>query len=76
LSLVMLGQCAPEGCEPPPPPPPPPVELQVLSFNDYHGNLEPPGGGSSTLGAQLDPTGTPVGGAAYLSATCPRSGPA
>ncbi len=58
----MLGQCAPNGCAPGPPPPPPPVELQVLSFNDFHGHLQPPSGGDATLGAQLDPSGTPVGG--------------
>ena len=44
------------------------LRLQVLSFNDYHGHLEPPGGTDATLGAQLDPTGTRVGGAEHLSA--------
>ncbi len=43
------------------------VELQILSFNDYHGHLEPPTGADATLGAVLDPTATPVGGSAYLS---------
>jgi 2',3'-cyclic-nucleotide 2'-phosphodiesterase (5'-nucleotidase family) len=49
------------------------VELQVLSFNDFHGHLQPPGGTTTplgpdaTLGSQLDPSNTPVGGAAYLS---------
>lgn len=45
------------------------IPLQILSFNDYHGNLEPPTGSSATLGAALDPSATPVGGAEYLSAT-------
>ena len=68
-SLLLLSQCAPGGCQPPPPPPPP-VELQVLSFNDFHGHLQPPGGTTgpdATLGAQLDPSGTLVGGAEYLA---------
>ena len=45
------------------------VDLQILSFNDYHGHLEPPGGTDATLGPILDPTNTQVGGAAYLSTT-------
>lgn len=44
------------------------MELQVLSFNDFHGHLQPPSGADSTLGAQLDPSATVVGGAEYLSA--------
>ncbi len=43
------------------------VELQILSFNDYHGHLQPPGGTDATLSATLDPSATPVGGAEYLS---------
>lgn len=43
------------------------IPVQVLSFNDYHGYLSPPVGGDSTLGAGLDPSNTPVGGAEYLS---------
>jgi 2',3'-cyclic-nucleotide 2'-phosphodiesterase (5'-nucleotidase family) len=64
---MMLGQCAPDGCAPVPPPPP--LELQILSFNDFHGSLEPPTGTDETLGAQLDPSATKVGGAAYLATT-------
>ena len=45
------------------------VNLQILSFNDYHGHLDPPGGTDATLGPILDPTNTPVGGAAFLSTT-------
>ena len=44
---------APEG--------PPPVELQLLALNDFHGNLEPPGGSSGVI------AGTPAGGAEYLA---------
>ena len=39
------------------------THLQVLSINDFHGNLEPPSGSSGTLPG----VATPVGGAAYLS---------
>jgi 5'-nucleotidase len=45
------------------------VKLQVLSFNDFHGHLQPPSGTDATLGAQLDPSATPVGGAEYLAST-------
>ena len=38
------------------------VQLQLLSFNDYHGHLEAPGGTDATLGATLDPSATLVGG--------------
>ncbi len=51
------------------PPKPKDVQLQVLSFNDFHGNLQPPGGTDATLGAALDPSNTPVGGAEYLATT-------
>jgi len=50
-------------------PPPAQVNLQILSFNDYHGHLEPPTGTDATLGPVLDPTNTLVGGSEYLSTT-------
>ena len=43
------------------------VNLQLLSFNDYHGHLTPPTGSDATLGAQLDPAGNLVGGSEYLA---------
>ncbi|MGW6393811.1 bifunctional metallophosphatase/5'-nucleotidase [Streptomyces sp. NPDC055103] len=48
------------------------VDVQLLSFNDLHGNLEPPTGSAGKLG-YLKPDGTvgeikDVGGAAYLAA--------
>ncbi|GGD21935.1 bifunctional metallophosphatase/5'-nucleotidase [Nocardioides daphniae] len=43
------------------------VPVQVLSFNDYHGQLEAPAGTSATLGAAEDPTNTVVGGGEYLA---------
>jgi hypothetical protein len=39
------------------------LQLQVLSFNDFHGHLQPPEGTDATLGATLDPSNTQVGGA-------------
>lgn len=46
---------------------PPMMRLQVLSFNDYHGHLQPPEGTDATLGAPLDPSNTDVGGSEYLA---------
>jgi 2',3'-cyclic-nucleotide 2'-phosphodiesterase (5'-nucleotidase family) len=46
------------------------VQLQVLSFNDFHGQLQPPG--EETLGPTLDPSATKVGGAEYLASTLDR----
>ncbi|MDN5767841.1 MAG: bifunctional metallophosphatase/5'-nucleotidase [Humibacillus sp.] len=44
------------------------VDVQILSFNDFHGNLEPPGGSSGRI--QTGPLATDtadVGGAEYLA---------
>ncbi|HEY5846753.1 MAG TPA: bifunctional metallophosphatase/5'-nucleotidase, partial [Microlunatus sp.] len=43
------------------------IQLQVLSFNDFHGHLQPPSGSDATLGATLDPSATPVGGSEFLA---------
>ena len=51
------------------PRPPKELSLQVLSFNDFHGHLQPPSGSDATLGTTLDPSGTQVGGAEYLATT-------
>jgi 5'-nucleotidase len=45
------------------------IKVQILSFNDYHGYLEPPGGTDATLSAALDPSQTQVGGGEYLATT-------
>src|SRR3954471_24504256 len=46
------------------------VDVQLLSFNDLHGNLEPPQGSSGTV-TEAQPDGTtkaiPAGGAEYLA---------
>ncbi|HET7328840.1 MAG TPA: bifunctional metallophosphatase/5'-nucleotidase, partial [Nocardioidaceae bacterium] len=41
--------------------------VQLLSFNDFHGHLEAEAG--HTLGEELDPSATVVGGAEYLATT-------
>lgn len=40
---------------------PKPVDVKLLALNDFHGNLEPPGGSSGTIAGQ------PAGGAEYLA---------
>ncbi|MGW7519366.1 bifunctional metallophosphatase/5'-nucleotidase [Streptomyces sp. NPDC054796] len=48
------------------------VDVQMLSFNDFHGNLEPPQGSSGQV-AETQPDGTvkqiPAGGAEYLASS-------
>jgi 2',3'-cyclic-nucleotide 2'-phosphodiesterase (5'-nucleotidase family) len=48
------------------PKPAPTVPLQLLSFNDYHGHLQPPAGGDGNLLA-ADGTTIPAGGVEYLT---------
>jgi 5'-nucleotidase len=43
-----------------------PASLELLGFNDLHGNIDPPVGSGGLV------TGIPVGGAEYLSATVKR----
>lgn len=45
---------------------PKPVQVRVISFNDLHGNLEPPTGSSGRV-TQADGTTVDAGGAAYLA---------
>ena len=67
VAAVVLSTLTLVGCVPPHPEP---VPLQVLSFNDFHGHLEPPAGTDANLGA-LDPISPadPVGGSEYLATT-------
>ncbi len=48
-----------------PTPRPAPVELQILSFNDYHGHLEPPTGNDGNITTATGPVA--AGGVAYLT---------
>jgi 5'-nucleotidase len=70
LAITSLGLAG--SAEARPRPKPKELQLQVLSFNDFHGHLQPPGGADATLGAELDPSATPVGGAEYLASTLDR----
>ena len=45
------------------------VKVQILSFNDFHGNLEPPTGGDASMELSEDPTQQALGGSEYLSTT-------
>jgi len=59
------------GVDAPPPPPPAAVHLQLLAFNDFHGNLEPPAGSSGTVITErpegMPPVTVPAGGAAFFA---------
>ncbi|MGW1074379.1 bifunctional metallophosphatase/5'-nucleotidase [Streptomyces sp. NPDC002537] len=48
------------------------VDVQMLSFNDFHGNLEPPQGSSGTV-TEIQPDGSkkavPAGGVEYLASS-------
>jgi 5'-nucleotidase len=43
------------------------VSVQILAFNDFHGNLEPPGGANGLV------NGTPAGGVEYLATHLARA---
>lgn len=45
-----------------------PIDVHVIAFNDFHGNLEPPGLSIDVAGADGRAVAAPAGGAAYLAA--------
>ena len=45
------------------------VKVQILSFNDFHGNLEPPRGSDARMMSTEDPSQQELGGSEYLSTT-------
>ena len=51
----------------PPPLPPGPVEVQILAFNDLHGNLEPPKQTVASRDSAGELVRVPAGGVAYLA---------
>ncbi|WP_257458690.1 bifunctional metallophosphatase/5'-nucleotidase [Archangium lipolyticum] len=58
------------GCDPKPTPEPQPIRVQVLAFNDFHGNLEAPTGSNGRVPTPASDGGTVdvnAGGAAFLA---------
>ena len=49
LTATLIAGASPAAAKPKQNPGPPPVNLQLLAINDFHGQLEPPSGSSSTL---------------------------
>lgn len=45
------------------------VRVQILSFNDFHGHLEPPAGNDARMRTTEDPSQQDLGGSEYLSTT-------
>jgi 2',3'-cyclic-nucleotide 2'-phosphodiesterase (5'-nucleotidase family) len=72
LALALATAGVTGSAEAKPRPRPKEFSLQVLSFNDFHGHLQPPASGDATLGSTLDPSNTLVGGAEYLATTLDR----
>jgi 5'-nucleotidase len=66
---LAVAACARVAVPPPTvPPPPPPVEVQILAFNDFHGNLEPPGVTVDDAATSGQPVKVAAGGAAQFAA--------
>ena len=72
VALVLAG-CATRPAAPPPAPAvpvataPQPIEVQILAFNDLHGNLEPPKQSVRSLDSSGKEVWVPAGGVAYLA---------
>lgn len=60
-ALLLGSQAGPADAKPKPPP----VDLQILSFNDYHGHLEPPTGSDGNITTKTGPV--LAGGSEYLT---------
>ncbi|HEX8241379.1 MAG TPA: bifunctional metallophosphatase/5'-nucleotidase [Allosphingosinicella sp.] len=65
--LPALGGCATTG-----PGPVAPVEVKIIAFNDFHGNLEPPKQAIDAPRREDGSVRVPAGGAAYLAAAIGR----
>lgn len=66
--LAVLGALALAGGALARDPEPTTIEVQLLGFNDFHGNLEPPQGGNGQIRTSNSPiTNVSAGGAEYLS---------
>ena len=66
LALLALGGCTTSGLDAPAPAEP--VSVQILALNDFHGNLEVPGG-TVTYATAAGTEEASLGGAARLAAT-------
>ncbi|MEU9112146.1 bifunctional metallophosphatase/5'-nucleotidase [Streptomyces sp. NPDC048483] len=68
--IGLTATALPAGAESAHPRPGRTVDVQLLSFNDFHGNLEPPQGSSGTV-EEIQPDGSkksiPAGGVEYLA---------
>ena len=60
--LLALGGCATTA-----PAPPGPVEVKLIAFNDFHGNLQPPKSSIDHPAPGPEAVRVPAGGAAYLA---------
>jgi len=65
--LLALGGCATTQ-----PGPVPPVEVKVIAFNDFHGNLEPPKQAVDAPRREPGSVRVPAGGAAWLASAINR----
>jgi len=65
--LLALGGCATTA-----PPTAAPVEVQIIAFNDFHGNLEPPRQAIDAPRREEGAVKVPAGGAAYLASAIAR----
>jgi 5'-nucleotidase len=65
--LLALGGCATTG-----PGPATPVEVKLIAFNDFHGNLEPPKQSIEAPRHEEGSTRVPAGGAAWLASAVAR----
>jgi 5'-nucleotidase len=65
--LLALGGCATTA-----PGPVPPVEVKLIAFNDFHGNLEPPKSAVDAPRREEGSVRVPAGGAAYLASAIAR----
>lgn len=69
VAAIAVSGCATTGRSPAPTP----VEVRILAFNDFHGNLEPPRQAVSAPVASLaEPVRVPAGGVAYFASALER----
>lgn len=75
IIIAVVGALALAGCtmqRTDPPSTAAPVTVKVIAFNDFHGNLEPPGRPVEIAGQDGVKVKVPAGGAAYLATAVKR----